>query len=64
MQLIQTLRARSDRALPAMLMTRDVSAQLEASAHSQGVRVLHKPVRPLVLRDQVLEIMEQAQSAQ
>ncbi len=64
LQLIQTLRARADRALPAMLMTGDVSAQLEASAHSQGVRVLHKPVRPLVLRDQVLEIMEQAQSAQ
>jgi signal transduction histidine kinase/CheY-like chemotaxis protein len=64
LQLIQTLRARADRALPALLLTGDVSAQLEASAHSQGVRVLHKPVRPQVLRDQVLEILEQARSVQ
>ena len=64
LQLIQTLRARADRALPALLMTGDVSAQLEASAHQQGVRVLHKPVRPQVLRDQVLELLEQARSAQ
>jgi signal transduction histidine kinase len=64
LQLIQTLRARADRALPALLMTGDVSAQLEASAHQQGVRVLHKPVRPQVLREQVLELLEQARSAQ
>ena len=50
--------------LPALLMTGDVSAQLEASAHQQGVRVLHKPVRPQVLREQVLELLEQARSAQ
>jgi CheY-like chemotaxis protein len=63
LQLIQTLRARADRTLPALLMTGDVSAQLEASARLQGVRVLHKPVRPQVLREQVLELLEQARSA-
>jgi signal transduction histidine kinase len=63
LHLIQTLRARTNEVLPALLMTGDVSSQLEASAQAQGVRVLHKPVRPQVLRDQVLEMLEYARTA-
>lgn len=62
LQLIHTLRTRAARDLPALLITGDVSTQLEASAHLQGVQVLHKPVRPQALREQVLALCEQARS--
>jgi signal transduction histidine kinase/CheY-like chemotaxis protein len=60
LQLIQTMRSRAVRAIPALLMTGDVSAQLEAQAQLQDVRVVHKPVRPAVLRAQVLALIEPA----
>lgn len=57
LQLIQTMRSRAGSALPALLMTGDVSAQLEANAQLQQVRVVHKPVRPPVLREHMLALL-------
>jgi signal transduction histidine kinase len=54
LQLIRALQQRSPAPLPALLMTGDVSSRLELDARSQGVPVLHKPVRPQLLREQVL----------
>ena len=60
-ELIQALRQEGQRegrpALRALLMTGDVSAQLESQAHDSGVRVLHKPVRPQLLRASLGELM-------
>lgn len=50
--------------LPALLMTGDVSAQLEARAHEVGVQVLHKPVRPAVFRTHLLELMGRTATAE
>jgi signal transduction histidine kinase/CheY-like chemotaxis protein len=50
--------------LPALLMTGDVSAQLETQAREAGVQVLHKPVRPKVLRESVLRLISQADKGQ
>jgi CheY-like chemotaxis protein len=54
LQLIRALQQRSPAPLPALLMTGDVSSRLELDARSQGVPVLHKPVRPQLLREHVL----------
>ncbi len=54
--LIQALRAQDPQRnprLPALLMTGDVSGQLEAQARRDHVGILHKPVRPAVLRDRL-----------
>ncbi len=60
-ELIQALRQQGQRegrpALRALLMTGDVSAQLDSLAHDSGVRVLHKPVRPQLLRASLIELM-------
>jgi signal transduction histidine kinase len=48
----------SGQALPAILMTGDVAPELEARAAQAQVRVLHKPVRPAVLRHCILEVLE------
>ncbi len=50
-------------ALPALLMTGDVSAQLEAQAHEAGVRVMHKPVRPKVLQRGLMDLLETSRHA-
>jgi signal transduction histidine kinase/CheY-like chemotaxis protein len=50
--------------LPALLMTGDVSAPLEAQAREVGVQVLHKPVRPSVFRAHLLELMGRAAAAE
>lgn len=50
--------------LPALLMTGDVSAPLEAKAREVGVQVLHKPVRPSVFRAHLLELMGRASAAE
>jgi signal transduction histidine kinase/CheY-like chemotaxis protein len=50
-------------ALPALLMTGDVSAQLEAQAHEAGVRVMHKPVRPKVLQRGLMDLLESGRHA-
>lgn len=57
--LIQVLRLMQPpgRALPCLLMTGDVSAQLEANAGRHQVRILHKPVRPAVLQDFMLDML-------
>jgi signal transduction histidine kinase/CheY-like chemotaxis protein len=64
LELIKTLRGQAERAarlpLPALLMTGDVSAQLEAQAGEAGVQVLHKPVRPKVLRERLVQLIRQA----
>lgn len=61
--LIRTLRASPGQAhiarLPALLMTGDVSGQLEAEARRIGVDVLHKPVRPAVLQERMLSLLQQ-----
>ena len=60
-ELIEALRQQGQREgrppLRALLMTGDVSAQLESLAHDSGVRVLHKPVRPQLLRASLVELM-------
>ncbi|MEI7785680.1 MAG: hybrid sensor histidine kinase/response regulator, partial [Betaproteobacteria bacterium] len=57
LQLIQTMRSRAGNLVPALLMTGDVSVQLQAEAELQGVFVLHKPVRPPVLREQIQALL-------
>ena len=61
LKLIKTLRRHAQLAgrphLPALLMTGDVSAQLELQAGEVGVQVLHKPVRPKVLRDSLVRLI-------
>ncbi len=47
----------------ALLMTGDVSAQLEAQASEVGVQILHKPVRPKVLRASLIDLLSQPSSA-
>lgn len=44
----------------ALLMTGDVSAQLETQAREVGVRVMHKPVRPKALQRGLLDLLETA----
>jgi len=58
LQLIEAMRARYKEYLPAMLMTGDVSAQLESRAQEYSVDVLHKPVRPAILRKGLLGLLE------
>jgi CheY-like chemotaxis protein len=64
LELVKALREQAQRLghpdLPALLMTGDVSAQLETQAREAGVQVLHKPVRPKVLRESVLRLISQA----
>lgn len=61
LDLIQALRLQGQRegrpAFYVLLMTGDVSAALEERAAAVGVRVLHKPVRPQVLRSCLMELM-------
>lgn len=61
LQLVHALRQYAQRhghpSLPALLMTGDVSAQLELQALEVGVRVLHKPVRPKVLKDNLVQLV-------
>jgi CheY-like chemotaxis protein len=45
-------------ALPALLMTGDVSAHLEAQAREAGVRVMHKPVRPKMLQRALIDLLD------
>ena len=59
--LIEALRAlpgRQLQAMPALLMTGDVSGQLEAEASRCRVGVLHKPVRPAVLQNRLLDLLQ------
>jgi CheY-like chemotaxis protein len=46
--------------LPCVLMTGDVSSHLEAQASQQGVRILHKPVRPAVLQNTVIDLLQRS----
>jgi CheY-like chemotaxis protein len=68
LELVKALREQAQRLghpdLPALLMTGDVSAQLETQAREAGVQVLHKPVRPKVLRESVLRLISQADKGQ
>jgi hypothetical protein len=41
-----------------------VSAQLEARAGEFGVQVLHKPVRPQLLRKSLLQLIAQVEAPQ
>jgi CheY-like chemotaxis protein len=50
-------------ALPALLMTGDVSAHLEAQAREADVRVMHKPVRPKMLQRALIDLLESARRA-
>ncbi len=60
--LIQALRSipRPGPRLPAILMTGDVSGQLETEASANDVAILHKPVRPAVLQDRLLGLLRLA----
>jgi len=63
LELIKTLRRQARLAsrphLGALLMTGDVSAQLEVRAGVIGVQVLHKPVRPQLLRESLQHLVDQ-----
>ena len=48
--------------LPAILMTGDVSSQLENDTQRRKVRLLHKPVRPALLQSCMLHLLAQIQS--
>ncbi len=48
--------------LPAILMTGDVSSQLENDALRRKVRLLHKPVRPALLQNCMLQLLSQAEA--
>lgn len=63
LQLIAQLRALRPDGLAAVLMTGDVSAQLEEQAQQQSLRVLHKPVRPVVLQECLLALLSQRDEA-
>lgn len=64
LELIEGLRQQGVREgrplLPALLMTGDVSPQLEAKARDARVRILHKPVRPKVLRASLVDLISRA----
>lgn len=60
LELIARLRALRHDYLPAVLMTGDVSAQLEAQAQSESLRLLHKPVRPVVLQACVVSLLSRS----
>lgn len=47
--------------LPAILMTGDVSSQLESDTQRRKVRLLHKPVRPALLQNCMLQLLAQTQ---
>ena len=68
LELVKALREQARRLdhphLSALLMTGDVSAHLETQAREAGVQVLHKPVRPKVLRESVLRLIRQADKGQ
>ncbi len=61
LELIQALRLQGQSegrpAFRVLLMTGDVSAQLEEQATAMGVQVLHKPVRPQLLRSSLMGLM-------
>ena len=54
---LRRLQAKGQPLLPALLMTGDVSSQLDAQARQCQVDVLHKPVRPAVLQDRLLRLL-------
>ena len=49
--------------LPALLMTGDVSAQLEAQAQEAEITVMHKPVRPRALRRSLIDLLKSGRVA-
>jgi signal transduction histidine kinase len=61
LSVIEKLRALhgAEHPLPAILMTGDLALELEARAAQMLVRVLHKPVRPAVLRQCILQTLKE-----
>lgn len=65
LSLVRALRALHPQTrLPALLMTGDVSSQLEHQAALDQVGILHKPVRPSVLSSALITVISDARSAQ
>jgi signal transduction histidine kinase/CheY-like chemotaxis protein len=58
---MRSLHAVQAATLPAILMTGDVSSQLEADAQRRKVRLLHKPVRPALLQNCMLNLLPQVE---
>ncbi len=61
LMLINTLRTLVDpirTQVPALLMTGDVSGQLESEAGRCEVGILHKPVRPAVLQNRLIDLLQ------
>lgn len=66
LMLIKHLRSlQSGRAslLPALLMTGDVSSQVESEANASLVGLMHKPVRPALLQRRVLRLLHEPPAA-
>jgi signal transduction histidine kinase len=55
---VQALQAMRSKPLAALIMTGDVSPELEGRAAASGVWIEHKPVRPKVLGRRLLEILD------
>ena len=55
---VEALRALRSSPLPALIMTGDVSPELESRAAASGVWIEHKPVRPALLRRRLIELLD------
>jgi CheY-like chemotaxis protein len=57
---IDAMRSRRGRQSPlaALIITGDVSAELESRAAAAGVRIQHKPVRPQTLQRCMIEMLQ------
>ncbi len=61
-QAVRDLQPQHRAPLSAWLMTCDVSGTLENAGSANGVGILHKPVRPALLRDRLLGMLHPASS--
>lgn len=64
LSLVETLRARAGRHLPAVLITADRSRTLRDRAAALGVLYLKKPVRPASLRASIAQSLIRAEAAE
>lgn len=64
LKLIERLRSRAGRQVPAILITADRSRLVQENAAEQGVQYLRKPVKPAALRAALAQFAAQAQAAE
>ncbi len=64
LDLIERLRAKAGRTIPAILITADRSRLVQDRATQSGIQYLRKPVRPAALRAALAQFAAQAQAAE